>query len=122
MRARTGAVLCVDQHAADDYLYRDEIEAWTSGGMLTELSLAWSRDGNEKVYVQTLLEQRGEEVFRWLEEGAAVYVCGDASRMAVDVEKALLRIIGHGIGGDTTAARTYLDRLASEHCYQRDVY
>ncbi|MEM7296185.1 MAG: hypothetical protein AAF330_06120, partial [Pseudomonadota bacterium] len=111
-----------DQHAAEDYLYRGEIEGWRESGLLTELSLAWSRDGAEKVYVQTLLEERGDEVFAWLEEGAAVYICGDASRMAVDVEAALLRLIARGISGDAVAAQAYLDNMASEHRYQRDVY
>ncbi|MEM8822252.1 MAG: flavodoxin domain-containing protein [Pseudomonadota bacterium] len=111
-----------DQHAATDYLYQDRIEAWKESGLLTNLSLAWSRDGVEKVYVQNLLEAASEEVFAWLEEGAAIYVCGDASRMAHDVEKALLRIIASGIDGDVTQAQTYLDAMAAEHRYQRDVY
>ncbi|MEM1102288.1 MAG: reductase, partial [Pseudomonadota bacterium] len=110
-----------DQHEATDFLYRDQLEAWAGQG-LCELSLAWSRDGAEKVYVQSRLEERGDEVFKWLEEGAAVYVCGDASRMAVDVEKALLRIIARGLGGDEDAARGYLDTMAASHRYQRDVY
>lgn len=111
-----------DQHEADDFLYRDTLEAWTDNGLLSELSLAWSRDSEEKVYVQTLLEERGAEVFDWLEDGAAIYICGDASRMAVDVEKALLRIIATGLNADEDAARAYLDALSSDHRYQRDVY
>ncbi|MEM8538156.1 MAG: flavodoxin domain-containing protein [Pseudomonadota bacterium] len=111
-----------DQHETCDYLYRAELEAWKDSGLLTELSLAWSRDGAEKVYVQTLLEERGAEIFAWLEEGAAIYICGDASRMAVDVEKALLRIIAQGIDGDEASAKAYLDALSSDHRYQRDVY
>ncbi|MEL7397390.1 MAG: flavodoxin domain-containing protein [Pseudomonadota bacterium] len=111
-----------DQHEALDYLYRDQIDTWHAGGLLTKLSLAWSRDGSEKVYVQTRLEQSAEEIFQWLEEGAAIYVCGDASRMAADVEAALLRIIASGLGADETAAQSYLDALASDHRYQRDVY
>ncbi|MEM6636556.1 MAG: flavodoxin domain-containing protein [Pseudomonadota bacterium] len=111
-----------DQHEGCDYLYRDQIEAWQATGLLSELSLAWSRDGAEKVYVQTLMEQRGEEVFAWIEDGAAIYVCGDASRMAVDVEHTLLRIIGKGAGVDGAGAQAYLDRMATEHRYQRDVY
>ncbi|MEM9350273.1 MAG: sulfite reductase flavoprotein subunit alpha [Pseudomonadota bacterium] len=110
-----------DQHEATDYLYREQLEAWEEAG-LTQLSLAWSRDGAEKVYVQNLLEQAGGEIFEWLENGAAIYICGDASRMAVDVEKALLRIIASGIGGDEAAAQDYLDAMAGEHRYQRDVY
>ncbi|MEO0484773.1 MAG: flavodoxin domain-containing protein [Pseudomonadota bacterium] len=111
-----------DQHEACDYLYRDSIEAWQDSGLLTELSLAWSRDRAEKVYVQTLLEERGDEVFAWLEEGAAIYICGDASRMAVDVEKALLRVIAKGTGGDEASAKAYLDAMSTDHRYQRDVY
>ncbi|MEO0772583.1 MAG: flavodoxin domain-containing protein [Pseudomonadota bacterium] len=115
-----------DQHEARDYLYRDQIEAWHASGLLTNLSLAWSRDGAEKVYVQTLLEENAYEVFAWLEEGAAVYICGDASRMAADVEAALLRIIAGGLGCDADGAQdgaqAYLAALASDHRYQRDVY
>ncbi|MEM6385333.1 MAG: flavodoxin domain-containing protein [Pseudomonadota bacterium] len=111
-----------DQHETCDFLYRDSLGAWTESGLLSELSLAWSRDGAQKVYVQTLIEERGEEVFSWLEEGAAIYICGDASRMAADVEHALLRVIENGIGGDATAAKSYLDALSSDHRYQRDVY
>lgn len=111
-----------DQHAACDYLYQDQIEAWAKSGLLTELSLAWSRDGAEKVYVQTLIQDRGEEVFSWLEEGAAIYICGDATRMAVDVENTLLKIIANGLGADETAAQAYLDEMSRSHRYQRDVY
>ncbi|MEP5762406.1 MAG: flavodoxin domain-containing protein, partial [Litoreibacter sp.] len=111
-----------DQHEATDYLYRDSLEAWQENGVLDELSLAWSRDGHEKVYVQTLLEQRGDDVFAWLEAGAAIYICGDASRMAVDVEKALLRIIAKGKNVDEVGAQAYLDDMSANHRYQRDVY
>ncbi|MEM1360651.1 MAG: flavodoxin domain-containing protein [Pseudomonadota bacterium] len=123
-RAATGKnwLFFGDQHEAHDYLYREAIEDWRASGLLDELSLAWSRDGAEKVYVQTLLEERGDEVFAWLEEGAAVYICGDATRMAVDVEKALLRIIAKGAGTDETGAKAYLEAMSSDHRYQRDVY
>jgi len=111
-----------DQHASCDYLYKDSIDAWNKSGLLTELSLAWSRDGADKVYVQTLLEARGDEVFAWLEEGAAIYICGDASRMAADVEKALLAVISKGKGCDADGAQAYLDQMSSDGRYQRDVY
>ncbi len=111
-----------DQHKARDYLYRDQIERWHAGGLLTNLSLAWSRDGAEKVYVQTLLEENAAEVFAWLEEGAAIYICGDASRMAADVEAALLRVISDGLGSDADGAEKYLNTLAADRRYQRDVY
>jgi sulfite reductase (NADPH) flavoprotein alpha-component len=111
-----------NQHEALDYLYRDQIDAWHAGGLLTNLSLAWSRDGAKKVYVQTRLEQNAEEVFAWLEEGAAIYICGDASRMAADVEAALLRIIAKGLNADDDTALDYLNALSADHRYQRDVY
>ncbi|MEM7519663.1 MAG: flavodoxin domain-containing protein [Pseudomonadota bacterium] len=111
-----------DQHAGCDYLYKDALERWQETGVLDELSLAWSRDGEEKVYVQNLIEQRAEEVFAWLEEGAAIYICGDASRMAVDVEAALLRVIAKGLNADESTAQSYLDAMSKDHRYQRDVY
>ncbi|MEL7231337.1 MAG: hypothetical protein AAGJ85_02370, partial [Pseudomonadota bacterium] len=111
-----------DQHEACDYLYRDQIEAWQETGVLTKASLAWSRDGDEKVYVQTLLKQDGADVFSWLEAGAAIYICGDATRMAADVDKALREIImEHGNRSETEAA-AYMDTLSASHRYQRDVY
>ncbi|MEM6712280.1 MAG: flavodoxin domain-containing protein [Pseudomonadota bacterium] len=111
-----------DQHEACDFLYREQVEAWRTNGVLDRLDLAWSRDGSEKVYVQTLLEKHGEDVFAWLQEGAAIYICGDASRMAADVEKALLTIIAKGLDTDEVTAQAYLDDLADNHRYQRDVY
>ena len=111
-----------DQHASCDYLYREQIEGWQASGLLTKTSLAWSRDGAEKVYVQTLLEQAGEDVFSWLEEGAAIYICGDASRMAADVDKAIRRVIMTHGNRDEAGADAYVDMLASTHRYQRDVY
>lgn len=111
-----------DQHEACDYLYRDQIEAWQDGGLLDRTSLAWSRDGGEKVYVQTLLKQDGAEVFKWLEDGAAIYICGDASRMAADVDRALREIIAtHGNRSEEETAQ-YMDALVAGHRYQRDVY
>ncbi len=123
-RAATGKnwLFFGDQHADCDYLYRDSLTAWQESGLLNELSLAWSRDGAEKIYVQTLLEERGDEVFAWIEAGAAIYICGDANRMAVDVEQTLLRIIAKGADTDATGAKAYLDTMSASHRYQRDVY
>ncbi|WP_299968689.1 flavodoxin domain-containing protein [uncultured Roseobacter sp.] len=111
-----------DQHADCDYLYRGQIEGWEESGLLTRKSLAWSRDTVEKVYVQTLLQNDGAEVFAWLEQGAAIYVCGDASRMAADVDRALHEIVvAHG-GKTEDEAAAYMDQLVALHRYQRDVY
>ncbi|MEM6638719.1 MAG: sulfite reductase flavoprotein subunit alpha [Pseudomonadota bacterium] len=109
-----------DQHEAHDFLYRDEVLAWQESGVLDELSLAWSRDSETKVYVQTLMQARGAELFDWLERGAVIYVCGDASRMASDVDTALRSIIAQH--GGLAEVEAYMDRLVDEHRYQRDVY
>ncbi len=111
-----------DQHEACDYLYREQIETWQQSGLLNKASLAWSRDGADKVYVQTLLKQDGQEIFQWLEDGAAIYICGDASRMAADVDKALRDIIQRNGGKSKEEADAYMDMLAATHRYQRDVY
>ncbi len=111
-----------DQHEDCDYLYRDQIEAWQEAGVVDRVSLAWSRDGAEKVYVQTLLKKDGAEVFRWLEEGAAIFICGDASRMAADVDTALREIVAEHGKMSADEADAYMDALIAGHRYQRDVY
>ncbi|MEE2944573.1 MAG: flavodoxin domain-containing protein [Pseudomonadota bacterium] len=111
-----------DQHEACDYLYRDQIEAWCESEVLNKASLAWSRDTSEKVYVQTLLKKDGKEIYDWLEEGAAIYICGDASRMASDVDKALREVIQEHGGKSAEEADAYMEMLSSSHRYQRDVY
>lgn len=111
-----------DQHEACDYLYRPEIETWQQQELLTKTSLAWSRDGADKVYVQTLLQKEGAEVFKWLEEGAAIYVCGDASRMAADVDRTLREVIQTHGQKTVEEADAYMDMLSATHRYQRDVY
>jgi len=106
-------------HAATDYLYQDEIEEFVADGTLDRIDLAWSRDQERKVYVQHLMEQNGAEIWQWLEKGAAFYVCGDASRMAKDVDDALRAlIVTHG-GRDADA---YVAQLKKDKRYQRDVY
>ncbi|BFM09448.1 diflavin oxidoreductase [Halioxenophilus aromaticivorans] len=111
-----------DQHEAQDYLYQEEIQAWQESGLLTNLSLAWSRDTAQKVYVQTLIKQRGQEFYEWLQSGAYIYICGDASRMAADVDAAIRDVIGEHGGLDETGVQDYMDKLSAEHRYQRDVY
>lgn len=111
-----------DQHEAQDYLYRDEITAWQGSGLLSELSLAWSRDTDRKIYVQTHIKEQGEQFFNWLEEGAYIYICGDASRMAADVDKAIRAVIATHGGLDEAGVEAYMKKLSSDHRYQRDVY
>lgn len=111
-----------DQHRATDYIYEDELTELEEKGVLTKLSLAFSRDQAEKVYVQTRMREEAEELYRWLEDGAYFYVCGDASRMAKDVETALLDVIAEQSGGSENAALDYLATLKKEKRYVRDVY
>ena len=91
-------------------------------GLLSRISLAFSRDQAEKIYVQDRLLEEGKDVFAWLEEGAHVYVCGDANRMAKDVENALLDIIKTHGNKDDSEAKAYLLALRKAKRYQKDVY
>jgi sulfite reductase (NADPH) flavoprotein alpha-component len=111
-----------DQHQEHDYIYRDELTAWQENGLLTRLDLAFSRDQAEKIYVQTRMLEQGAELFAWLEEGAYFYVCGDASRMAKDVDKALYQVITQFGGMSAERAADYVDQLKKEKRYLRDVY
>lgn len=109
-------------HFTDDFLYQVEWQKYVKDGLLTHIDLAWSRDQAEKVYVQDKIRARGAEVWRWIEEGAHIYVCGDANRMAKDVEQALLDVVvGHG-GMDRETADEFLSELRIARRYQRDVY
>lgn len=109
-------------HFTDDFLYQVEWQRYVKDGLLTNISLAWSRDQAEKVYVQDKLREQGAEVWQWLQEGAHVYVCGDANRMAKDVEQALLEIIAKYGVMDLETADEYLSELRLDRRYQRDVY
>ncbi len=111
-----------DQYAAYDYLYREEFEAMKDAGVLHELELAFSRDQAEKVYVQHRMMARGEELYRWLEEGAHFFVCGDASRMAKDVDAALLKVVETHGGKTPVEAAEYVEALKKSKRYKRDVY
>ncbi|MBR0680892.1 sulfite reductase subunit alpha [Roseomonas eburnea] len=111
-----------DRHRATDFLFADEIEGWRGAGVLTRLSLAWSRDGRAKDYVQHRMAEEAADLWRWLQDGAHFYVCGDASRMAKDVDAAL-RAIARSEGGlDADQARDWIVALARQGRYQRDVY
>ncbi|EJD6045121.1 NADPH-dependent assimilatory sulfite reductase flavoprotein subunit [Providencia rettgeri] len=109
-------------HFVDDFLYQVEWQCYVKDGLLTQISLAWSRDQKEKVYVQDKLREQGEAVWQWLQEGAHLYVCGDANRMAKDVEQALLDIIGQYGNMDSEEADEFLSELRVMRRYQRDVY
>ncbi|MCS2147245.1 NADPH-dependent assimilatory sulfite reductase flavoprotein subunit [Scandinavium manionii] len=109
-------------HFTDDFLYQVEWQRYVKEGVLTKIDLAWSRDQKEKVYVQDKLREQGAELWRWINDGAHIYVCGDANRMAKDVEQALLEVIAEFGAMDTETADEYLSELRVERRYQRDVY
>ena len=111
-----------DQHEATDFLYREELTAMLKNGVLSRLDTAFSRDQAQKVYVQHRMLENAGEIFAWLEQGAVVYVCGDASRMARDVDSALHQVVERGGGQTAEAAAAYVKKLQSEKRYQRDVY
>lgn len=111
-----------DQRAASDYLYKDQFEGMQKSGLLTKLQTAFSRDQATKIYVQDRLREASDELFEWLERGAHFYVCGDASRMAKDVEQVLLESIAKGIKGTPEEAAAYLKTMKAQKRYQRDVY
>ncbi len=110
------------QKQATDFFYRDEFEALRKDGILTRLSLAWSRDAGEKFYVQDRMREVGPDLWRWLEEGAHVYVCGDAKRMAKDVEAALVDIVGTNGKRTTEEAVAFVSKLKKDGRFQLDVY
>lgn len=111
-----------DQHRAHDFIYEDELGELLTGGVLDRLDLAFSRDQREKVYVQTRMRENGKELYAWLEEGGHFAVCGDASRMAKDVDQALHELIAEHGGRSTEAAAEYVHTLKREKRYIRDVY
>ncbi|HBV39930.1 MAG TPA: sulfite reductase subunit alpha [Erwinia sp.] len=109
-------------HFTEDFLYQVEWQRYVKDGLLTNIDLAWSRDQQQKVYVQDKIRAKGAEVWRWIQEGAHIYVCGDANRMAKDVEQALLEVVAEQGGMDTESADEFLSELRIERRYQRDVY
>jgi len=111
-----------DQRAATDYLYREELEAWKKDGFLAHLDLAFSRDQAEKIYVQNRMLEKASELWAWIEEGAHFYVCGDAARMAKDVDAALHQVCQTAGGLTTEAATAYIGKLKADKRYCRDVY
>ncbi len=109
-------------HRDSGYLYEDEWKAHRASGLLSRVDLAFSRDQQDKVYVQHRILENAAEFYRWLERGAYVYVCGDAFEMAPDVNRAILKVIGEQGECTKEQASEYLERLRSEKRYQKDVY
>jgi sulfite reductase (NADPH) flavoprotein alpha-component len=110
------------QRSACDFFYSDELNAMKTSGLLTRLSLAWSRDGDRKFYVQDRMREVGRELWTWLAEGANVYVCGDAKRMAKDVERALVDIVAQFGARTTDEAVSFVAELKKKGRFQQDVY
>ena len=111
-----------DQKRSADFLYEEQLTAWQKSGFLTRLDLAFSRDQTEKIYVQTRMLENAAELWSWLEAGGHFYVCGDASRMAKDVDEALHKVIETVGGKSADEAKAYVEKMKSEKRYQRDVY
>ena len=111
-----------EQHQATDFYYREELQAHVASGHLDRLDTAFSRDQRSKVYVQDRMREHGPRLWSWLQNGARFYVCGDASRMARDVDQALHEIVTLHGGMDAEAASAYVKQLAADKRYVRDVY
>ncbi|PKM18027.1 MAG: assimilatory sulfite reductase (NADPH) flavoprotein subunit [Gammaproteobacteria bacterium HGW-Gammaproteobacteria-15] len=109
-------------HFTQDFLYQLELQNYLKRGLLTKLDVAFSRDQAAKVYVQDKLRQHGSDVWQWLQDGAHLYICGDANRMAKDVQQALLDIVQQYGGKTAEQAQAYLDELRVAKRYQKDVY
>jgi sulfite reductase (NADPH) flavoprotein alpha-component len=111
-----------EQHFASDFLYQTEIQNWFETGVLSKVSLAFSRDQKEKIYVQHKMEQNAAELFEWLSGGASFYICGKKDPMSIDVENTLLRIIEQHGNLSPEGAKEYLEQLEEEGRYEKDVY
>jgi sulfite reductase (NADPH) flavoprotein alpha-component len=111
-----------DQKSSTDFLYREELEAWQQEGVLHKLSTAFSRDQAEKIYVQHRMLEEADELFAWLEQGGYFYICGDASRMAKDVDTALHQVVEKAGGKSPEEAAAYVEELKKSKRYRKDVY
>jgi sulfite reductase (NADPH) flavoprotein alpha-component len=111
-----------DQHRATDFLYEEEWKDWLNGGKLARIDTAFSRDQLRKIYVQDRMREHARELWDWLKAGAYFYVCGDAKRMAKDVDVALQDVVAQGGGLDAAAAAEYVKQMRKDKRYQRDVY
>ncbi|WP_129794370.1 assimilatory sulfite reductase (NADPH) flavoprotein subunit [Sphingosinicella sp. CPCC 101087] len=111
-----------ERNFRSDFLYQTEWQAFLKDGVLTRMDVAFSRDKADKVYVQDRMREQAADLFAWLEEGAHVYVCGDAARMAPDVHEALVAIVAEQGRLERETAEEYVRGLLRDHRYQRDVY
>ena len=111
-----------ERSSATDWYYREELEGMRDDGFLTRLSLAFSRDQPEKVYVQDRMRQHGAELWAWLQDGGHFYVCGDASRMAQDVDAALREVVAQHGAMSAEDAALHVRGLSAAKRYVRDVY
>ncbi|PIC70189.1 sulfite reductase [NADPH] flavoprotein alpha-component [Sporosarcina sp. P16b] len=126
-RSETGAegkswLFFGDQHYVTDFYYQTEWQNYVKDGTLTRLDVAFSRDTDEKVYVQHRMKQASQELYQWIEEGAVIYVCGDEQNMAKDVHATLLEILQQEGGKSLEEAEQFITQLVQEKRYQRDVY
>ena len=111
-----------NQYIDLDFLYRTELDGFLDNGILTRLDIAFSRDTAEKIYVQDRMLEHAAELWRWLEDGAYFYVCGDAKRMARDVDQMLCRIVAEQGNRSPDEAKAYVSNLGKTNRYHRDVY
>jgi sulfite reductase (NADPH) flavoprotein alpha-component len=112
-----------DQRRAFDFLYETEFSQYVADGLLTRLDTAFSRDQAHKIYVQDRIRENAAEIWKWIDqEGAHFFVCGDASRMAKDVDAALLNLVRSEGGKSPEQAAAYLEELKKSKRYKRDVY
>ena len=111
-----------DQKSSTDFLYREELEAWQAEGVLHRLDTAFSRDQADKIYVQHRMLEAAQDLFEWLEQGAYFYICGDASRMAKDVDAALHKVVETAGGKTPEEAATYVEELKKAKRIRKDVY
>jgi sulfite reductase (NADPH) flavoprotein alpha-component len=111
-----------DQHFSSDFLYQVDWQRWLKEGVLTRMDVAFSRDQEEKVYVQHRMLEKSFDLYQWLKEGAYLYICGDEKNMAKDVHHTLIEILKKEGQMTEWEAETYLSDLKKEKRYQRDVY
>ena len=110
------------QRSNCDFFYEDELTGMKAARVLTRLTLAWSRDAEHKIYVQDRMREVGRDLWAWLADGAHVYVCGDAKRMAKDVERALIDVVASAGARSSNDAVAFVTELKKQGRYQQDVY